>query len=224
MKKDFFKIFVLLLTIPLAACAKEDAKPLFEEGKHYQKLTVKDETLSKEVLEDTAGDVKVIEFFSYGCGGCFMLEPKVQSWTQSQPDNIDFERMPVIFQQSWVGLAKAYYTAEYLSNIESVHPKIFDAIHQSGEITDSSKDTFKDFFAKHGTDEEDFEQAYNSFTVDRQFKKAIKLSQLYKITVIPSFVVHGKEGIYSTNIRMAGGVDEVFKVVEYLSEKGQSGS
>jgi len=37
-------------------------------------------------------------------------------------------------------------------------------------------------------------------------------------------VIQGKDGIYSTNIRMAGGVDELFKVVDYLSSEEHKAS
>src|SRR5688500_19174383 len=60
----------------------------------------------------TAGKVEVIEFFSYACPHCSSLQPSLAAWLKRKPADVEFRRVPAVFQESWVPLAQLYYTLE----------------------------------------------------------------------------------------------------------------
>ena len=41
------------------------------------------------------GIVEVTEVFWYGCGHCYAMESKFKSWNKTQPDYVNFQKMPV---------------------------------------------------------------------------------------------------------------------------------
>ena len=42
------------------------------------------------------GIVEVTEVFWYGCGHCYAMESKFKSWNKTQPDYVNFQKMPVL--------------------------------------------------------------------------------------------------------------------------------
>jgi thiol-disulfide isomerase/thioredoxin len=73
------------------------------EGKNYARLKVPQPV-------ETGKKIEVIEFFSYGCPHCSDLEPYLQNWFKTAPADVQFRRVPVMFQERWKALAKIYYT------------------------------------------------------------------------------------------------------------------
>ena len=77
------------------------------EGKNYARIANPQPVESGKKIE-------VIEFFSYGCPHCAALEPYLDTWLEKLPPDVAFRRVPVMFQQRWVPLAKIYYTLDAL--------------------------------------------------------------------------------------------------------------
>src|SRR5205814_843410 len=77
-------------------------------------------------------DVEVIKFFSYGCPHCADLEPFVEDWLKTLPPDVQFRRVPVLFQPRWVSLARVYYTLEALGVDTKLTPEVFSAVHKQG--------------------------------------------------------------------------------------------
>jgi thiol:disulfide interchange protein DsbA len=111
--KPFLKLFfTLIMLLPNATfAAKTSATPKFVEGKDYKLVTPNMATVTNII---PAGKVQVIEFFSYGCPWCYRLEPYLEKWLAHKPANVDFRRVPVVFESGWDTYAKAYYTAKAL--------------------------------------------------------------------------------------------------------------
>ena len=77
--------------------------------------------------------IEVIEFFSYGCPHCGEFEPVPAGLAQDAcPPTSQFRRVPVMFQDRWVPLAKVYYTLEALGEDARLSPEVFTAIHGKG--------------------------------------------------------------------------------------------
>ena len=45
--------------------------------------------------------IKVVSFFWYGCGGCYGVDPYVSDWSKKLPDDVEFVRMPALFNPTW---------------------------------------------------------------------------------------------------------------------------
>ena len=154
------------------------------EGKNYVKLKNPQPVESGKKIE-------VIEFFSYGCPHCNDLEPILDAWLAKLPADVEFRRVPVIFQQRWEPLAKIYYTLDAMGVEAKLSPEVFKAIHSAGLPLYQDK-AFFDWAAAHGLDRAKVQDVYNSFAVNSKFNRAKVLAQDYNIQSVPTVVVDGK--------------------------------
>lgn len=158
------------------------ATPLaYVEGVHYQPTAQRMATSGEQLIE-------VVEMFSYSCPHCFSLEPQVMEWKKTLPENVKFVRVPAIFRDSWLQLAKVFYAAEATGDLEKLHGLLFNAIHvEKRRLTTEGQ--LLDFVAEQGIDRDSFEKAMNSFTVKSKVKQALVMSQASGITGVPSMIV-----------------------------------
>jgi thiol:disulfide interchange protein DsbA len=180
---DFFGRGALALLATAILAGGVAAAPLVE-GKNYARIT------NPQPVE-TGKKIEVIEFFSYGCPHCAALEPYLDTWRAKQPDDVAFRRVPVMFQQQWVPLAKIYYTLDALGVEPKLSPEVFKAIHQQGvALWDDNK--FFDWAASEGLDRKKVQQVFTSFAIDGKMKRAMQLAQEYQIQAVPTVIVDGK--------------------------------
>jgi protein dithiol oxidoreductase (disulfide-forming) len=154
------------------------------EGKQYTRL--------RSVQPAERGKkIEVIEFFSYGCPHCNDLEPYLQSWIKTAPADVQFVRVPVMFQDRWKALAKGYYTLEAMGEDLRLSPEVFKAIHVANLPLYEDK-AFLDWAASKGLDRAKAAEIYGSFGVDSKLKRALVLAQEYNIQAVPTMIVDGK--------------------------------
>ena len=197
----------LLLIIPLLACA-QSAPEQFQEGTHYQLLNPPQPT-------ENSATVEVTEVFWYACPHCFHLEPALEAWLKHKPANVTFIRLPAAFSPNWELLARAYYSAEDLGVVAKIHEPLFHAIHEEHAPMNTDKDVIA-FFTAHGVKEGDIRDAMASFSVATKLRRSKQMGERYGLTGVPAIIVNGK---YRTDVTMAGGNAELFKVVDFLIKK-----
>lgn len=156
--------------------------------------------------------VEVLELFFYGCPHCFDLEPMLNKWVATLPRHAYFRRMPAIFNDGWVPLAKAYFAAEALGVVEKLHGEIFNAIHLQG-MNLNNRDTLLRLVAARGVDAKKFAQAYDSFGVQAKVQQAREQTSAYGIQGVPSLIVDGK---YRTSSSLTGSHEKLFPVLDEL--------
>jgi thiol:disulfide interchange protein DsbA len=176
----------------------------YVEGTHYKSLP--------QQTTDSADKIEVLEFFWYGCPHCFTFEPHIQSWKKTKPANVEFKRVPAIFRPDWEVQARAYYALTNMGDIESVHVKIFEAIHKNKKRLNNLQ-VIADFVEKNGVNRKKFVEEYNSFAVDGMVRKAKKKQAAYKIEGVPAVVVNGK---YLSSGSMSGSYDNLIKIINHL--------
>ena len=168
----------------------------------------------------TGDKIEVLEFFWYGCPHCFTLEPHMQKWKKTKPDNVEFIRVPVVFSKHFKVHARTYYALDMMGDIEALNPKIFSTIHNRKiRNTLDTLDKMSVFVKKHDVDQEKFLKAYNSFAVETKLRKAIKLMKGYDVKGVPAVAVNGK---YYVNGQSAGSYENLIKVVDKLIKKETS--
>lgn len=199
----------LVLALAAAFTASTLQAMEFEEGTHYERLTVPVQTADETRVE-------VVEAFSYACIHCKTFDPSVEAWHEEQGAGVDFQRLPAVFNQTWAIFAQAYYTAEVLGVTEQVHTPIFKAIHEQGKDLRDPAAMAILFESFAGVSKETFDQVYNSFGVQSKATQARNLGQLYQITGTPSMIV---DGTFRTDGQMAGSNAMMIEVVEYLVAK-----
>jgi thiol:disulfide interchange protein DsbA len=155
-----------------------------EEGKQYLRIK------NPQPVE-TGKKIEVIEFFSYGCPHCGDLEPVLQGWLKNLPADVQFRRVPVMFQDRWIGYAKVYYTLDALGVEAKLSPAVFSTIHGRGGNLWQDK-AFFDWAAGQGLDRKAVEEMYGSFAIAGKVKRAQLAAQAYGIQSVPVAIVDGK--------------------------------
>ncbi len=185
----------------------------FKEGKDYVRL-------AKPVMpEAPAGKVDVIEFFWYSCGHCNAFEPTLEAWIKAAPKEMSIRRVPVAFNASFVPQQKLFYTLETMGKLDTLHARVFRAIHVERQPLNKDDLIFA-WATQQGLDMEKFKSIYQSFAVSTQVRKATQLQNDYGVEGVPSMGVGGR---YYTDGTMAGGMQGVLQVVEHLAATVRKG-
>ncbi|MDQ7090651.1 MAG: thiol:disulfide interchange protein DsbA/DsbL [Methylococcales bacterium] len=156
--------------------------------------------------------IEVIEFFWYGCPHCYSLEPYINKWLATKPENVDYIRQPAAFNQQWEDHAKAYFVAETLGVVDTVHADFFDEI-QNQKKKLQTEEQLAGFFIAHGVDKAKFHEIFNSFIVDKKVRQAKVLPARYGLTGVPALIVNGK---YKISAKSAKGQENMIKVLDAL--------
>lgn len=176
------------------------------EGTHYTKLA------QPVAVSVPAGKIEVVEFFSYGCPHCFALEPTLEAWAKRLPNDVVFKRVPVGFNALYENYQKIYYALEAMGQVDAMHHKVFNAIHQQRQRLDKEADIAA-FMTANGVDGNKFLEQYKSFSVQAKAKQAQQLSQAYKIDGVPAMGVQGR---YITSGSQAGSNERALAVTDAL--------
>jgi protein dithiol oxidoreductase (disulfide-forming) len=165
------------------------------------------------------GKVEIVEFFWYGCGHCYALDPVLEEWNGRKASFIEFVRTPVY----WGGPsdrqhAKLYFTLQALKRLD-LHAKVFDAVHQQG-LTLFGPDDVKvraqhaAFLGSFGITPAQFDAAYDSMMVAVNLQRAEKSTAALKVATVPTLIVNGK---YSTSVGQAGGEAQLLALLDDLA-------
>jgi len=169
--------------------------------------------LDKRAAVDAAqGKVEVLEFFWYGCPHCNAFEPRFDPWARRQPADVVVKRVPVAFRDDFVPQQRLYYTLEALGKVDELHAKVFHAVHM-GHDPVNREDLILAWAGKQGLDTTKFKELYNSFTVASRVQRAIQLQNAYKVQGVPSIGIAGR---YYTDGTLAGSMDRLLQITEYL--------
>lgn len=208
--KRAWQFFVTLVALTVLSPLLQATEQGIDEGIEYKLLTPPVRTTEKDKVE-------VVEMFWYGCPHCYSLEPKMEKWKATIPDNVVFKRVPAIFPNRtiWETHAKAFYTAELLGVLDKIHQPLFDAIHKNKQKI-FSEAALASFFAQYGVDQQTFKETFNSFGVQMKVNVAKDLTRRYQIDGVPAMVVNGR---YRTHASLTNGQAGMFKVVDFLIDK-----
>ena len=183
--------------------------PLVLRGQQLRPST--DYTVLKpELPVDTQGKIEVLEFFWYGCPHCYTLEPLLENWLKKLPPDVQFKRVPAVFNERWAKDAAIFYALEASGNLERLHRPLFDAIHRDGLKTDNGQALLQ-WMTKNGVDTKKFDEIGRSFTVVSKVRRAQQLSVAYRIEGTPSMAVHGRYTIGTDR-----GQEAMLATVDYL--------
>lgn len=195
---------VLGMLIVVHAWAVEE-ETMIEGGIDYTELATLQPTESGEKIE-------VLEVFMYGCPHCFHLEPTLEKWLATKPENVAFARMPAVFGAKVMPHAKAYYAAELIEKGEQFHLPLYRALHE-GKQKIWDEDALVAFAKTQGIDGKAFRDVYNSFFVNMRVLRAQEMGKKFGIESVPTVVVNGK---YRTSPSQAGSRDKMIRVIDHL--------
>ncbi|MBO1927388.1 thiol:disulfide interchange protein DsbA/DsbL [Thiomicrorhabdus sp. 6S2-11] len=184
------------------------AKVELMTGVHYKVL--------KNPIPIAPAKKQVVEVFGYSCPHCYHLEDSLNQWLKSKPADVEFKRMPVVFNNpNWIFMARVFFTAQELGILDKSHEAFFHAIHRDKKPL-FSVDALADFYAQFGVEKQTYKDMFASFTVDQHVRAAGKLTRQYEVEGVPALIVNGK---YLTDVPMAGSRRALWDVVNQLTEK-----
>ena len=174
---------------------------------------------------DAADKIEVLEFFWFGCPHCYNFEPVLDPWIKKLPKDVQFRRVPAMFNEEYAQGARAYYALEAIGEEQRLHKALFEAVHTGARLRVADEAALTEWLAKQGVDTKKFAAAYRSFSVEGKLKRAVQLTQAYKIEGVPAMAVSGKYVVITDNIKS---FDQMVGVADFLIDqsrkKGGSGA
>jgi len=204
-----FKQFLLAVTLLLSglACAA-DGGDTYKAGEHY-------DIIAPAIRTANPDKIQVTEFFWYGCGHCYNFEPLIGNWKKSLGDDVVFQGSPAVWAPQMELHSKAYYAAQVLGVLDTMHLPLFQAMNVDRKRL-ASEGEIAALFEANGVAEADFVKAYNSFGVSSMVRQASSRAKAAKITGTPEIMVNGK---YRVTTRKAGSQAKMLEIVDYLIEQ-----
>ncbi len=174
--------------------------------------------LSSAQPADAAGKIEIIEFFWYGCPHCYNFEPVIEPWVKKLAKDVQFRRVPAIFNPEWEQGARAYYALEAIGERQRLHKPLFDAVHTGARLRVANEAALTEWLGTQGVDTKKFAAAYRSFSVEGKVKRAAQLTQAYKIEGVPAMAVNGKYVVVTDNIKS---FDQMLAVADHLIDQSR---
>lgn len=180
------------------------------EGRDYVRL-------STPVAVPAGGKIDVVEFFSYGCPHCYSFEPMLDQWIKRLPADVAFRRIPATFNAPFEGYARLFYALEAQGLTETLHKRVFAAIHVQRQRLDKETDIAA-FVSANGGDGAKVVDALKSFGVATKVRQAKQAAEAYKIDGVPTLGIHGR---WFTSGSLTGGNDKALLVAEHLIQRAR---
>lgn len=214
----------LLLSVLVPSIASSQQQP-WVEGRHYFLLRPAVPT------NVGPGKIEVAEAFSYGCPACYSFHPLAKQLEAALPSNAKLIYQHASFNaaESWPLFQRAFLTAEALGIREKTHDAMLKAVWETGElgVVDKKTNRLKNpqptmeqvakFYERTaGVKADDFIKASKSFGVQTAINRTEAWLRAARIESTPTLVVNGK---YRLTVQSAGGVNEMFALVDYLVAK-----
>jgi thiol:disulfide interchange protein DsbA len=215
----------LLAPLLMPATSSAQQQPQWVEGKHYFLIRPAAPTYVP------AGKIEVAEAFSYGCPACYSFHPLAKQLQATLPSNAQLIYQHASFNaaESWPLFQRAFLTAEALGIREKTHDAMLKAIWENDELAVIDKRTnrlknpqptmekvAKFYERTAGVKAADFVNASKSFGVQTAINRTEAWFRSARIESTPTLVVNGK---YRLTVQSAGGVNEMFALVDHLVMK-----
>ena len=162
------------------------------------------------------GKIEVLEFFSYGCIHCANLEPPLESWAAKLPPDVKFVRVPSGLNLMGVDEISVFHTLEAMGELERLHKKIFEALHNE-RVMLGHKPTFLKWIEKQGISPQKYETVEKSFSVQTKVMRGRNLMSQYKVNSTPVVVVDGR-----TQVVQIGGASNMLATIDGLINQART--
>ncbi|MEM7430796.1 MAG: thiol:disulfide interchange protein DsbA/DsbL [Pseudomonadota bacterium] len=188
----------------------------FKENQHFFRITPAGQKVGGP------DKIEVAEVFWYGCGHCYTLEPHVKRWAESIGADVSFVQVPVNWSTLHRTHGQLFYTEQVLAASGAIddpaafRETVFQELHMRGNRL-GSENAVRSLFERNGVSAEEFDAAWSSFEVNMKLNRADDLTaRRWGVNSVPAIIVNGK---YRTGAAEAGGISELFEVVDELIER-----
>ncbi len=160
----------------------------------------------------TGDKIEVVEFFGYWCPHCHAFEPALDAWVKKLPASVNFKRMPVAFNAAQEQAQRLYFGIEALGLVDTLHRKVFAAMHVERKRLDKDAD-IADFAKANGVDPAKLQDAMKSFSVATKMRQSRQLSEAYRIEGVPTLGIQGR---FMTSPSIAGTQERALTTADML--------
>jgi len=118
----------LLLTSAFAPAQAQQALPGLTEGVQYRAIEG-----GQPYQPLPPGMVEVAEVFAYTCPHCAHFSPMLEKWAKQLPAHARLVLVPGVFGRDdpW---ARMFFAAQTAKSLTVLHPRLFAAVHETGEL------------------------------------------------------------------------------------------
>lgn len=182
-RRDFARAGTGLALAGLAAPLWAQGAPA--EGRDFKRV-------QPPVAVPEGGKVDVVEFFGYWCPHCNAFEPALDAWAKQLPaDQVAFRRISISFRANQEPLQRLFYALESLGLVETLHRKVFAAIHVERRAMNSDEDIAA-FLKAQGADAAKVVDTMKSFAVATKVRQSKQQAESYGIEGVPTLGVAGR--------------------------------
>ena len=174
--------------------------------------------LTQPLPTDSGDKIEVIEFFWYGCSHCYAFEPYIEGWLKRLSKDVEFRRVPAMFNKQWAEAGRVYYTLEAMGLLDRLHRPLFDAIHQQ-HLRITNEDQLRDWLKRQKVDVDKYFATAQSFSVESKLKRAAVMTEASKITGVPALLVNGR---YLVSAEV-GSQDTMLQIADSLIQRSRTG-
>jgi thiol:disulfide interchange protein DsbA len=164
------------------------------------------------------GKIEVLEFFFYGCRGCYQMQLDLDAWFETNKDRVLRRRVPVATRSPWESLARFYFRLERKNLITDLHGAVFQAIHEQSISLKGDADQIR-WIKEKGFPISSEEFFGDERVVDERIRQSNKLVERYGVTVTPTLVIGGN---YLTTGVMIGRSERLPLVLDALVDRALS--
>lgn len=199
-----FMVWVALAGFALPAIAQSKTDPDYRE--------------IRQQPTETGDKIEVIDFFFYGCQYCYELLPRLERWRKTKPADVEYRHIPVVRHDSWIPLAKTFFTLEAMGEVERLHTAVFRGYHVE-DLYMSQEKVISEWAGKQGLDREKFMAIYRSDEIRQKVERARKQTLDYDIQGTPSLVVDGRLLTDGSSAKTIDILDRLIRLARQQREK-----
>ena len=111
-----------------------------------------------------------MEFFWYGCPHCYALEPLLEAWIKKLPADVEFRRVPAMFNERWAIAARVYYALEAMGLARQAAPAASSTRSTRTACASPTSAQLTEWLQKKGVDVAKFAATLKSFAVESRLQ------------------------------------------------------
>lgn len=181
------------------------------EGRDFKRVA--------EPVPVPAGKVDVVEFFGYWCPHCNAFEPALDAWAKKLPATVNFHRVSIAFNAAQEPLQRLFFALEALGLVDSLHRKVFAALHVQRKRLDKDAD-IQAWAQENGADAAKILDTMKSFSVATKVRQAKSLAEAFRIEGVPTLGIQGR---FMTSPSIAGSAERALAVADALIAQSRKG-
>jgi thiol:disulfide interchange protein DsbA len=163
------------------------------------------------------GKLEVAEVFAYWCSHCATFAPMLEAWKRTLPKHVQLVYVPSALDKT-DAYARFHFAAEAAKAATVLHPRLFAAIHETGELPrNADLPQIAAYGARApGVDAKALAAALkDSKALDARIQHAHEFAVRSKIPGTPSLVIDGRYLVLATSYQ--GLLDNANRLIEALA-------